>query len=236
MKENSMGISYTGPVEEQDWAGRLQAHVVTPGNRPRIHGYDVRGDLLENISFPGLILLTLTGELPEPEVLLAFEKAMVFLAPVSVAEAPVHASVLAGLCGSNTSGMTGVAAITLAQQAGWIIAEHQSLFQSLAAGNKPPHEQFKPKSVEEQEDTELLVKALEKAGLKPPEALKGLNPIAAALTVLHECCNLTDPGLLEAVLVLVRIPCALAEGRSVKPGGFRNYPIDLPPFVYGDQE
>jgi hypothetical protein len=231
-----MKNNYTGPVEELNWASRLQAHVVTPGSRPRIHGYDVRGDLLENTSLPGLIFLTLTGELPTPEVLLAFEKALVFLAPVSIAEAPVHASVLAGLCGSNASGLTGVAAITLAQQAHWVITEHRELFASLAAGNTPHESLFNPQSEEEQEETDLLVKALENAGLKPPEVCRRLSPIAAALAVLHECCNLTDPGLLEAVLVLTRIPCALAEGRAVQPGEFRSYPIDLPKFVYRDEE
>ena len=40
------------------------ARIVTPGAHPRIHGYDVRGDLMKNIDLPALILLTLTGELP----------------------------------------------------------------------------------------------------------------------------------------------------------------------------
>lgn len=231
-----MKSSYTGPVEEQSWAGKLQAHVVTPGSRPRIHGYDVRGDLLENISLPGLILLTLTGELPESDILLAFEKVMIFLAPVSVAEAPVHASVLAGLCGSDTGGMTGVAAITLARQAGWIVAEHTELFKCLASGSNPPAELFQPRNIEEQEETKLLIEALENAGLRAPAAWRELSPVAAALTVLHELCHITDPGLLEVLLVLSRIPCSLAEGRSVKPGGFRNYPITVPQFIYRDEE
>jgi len=231
-----MRPSYNGPVEELNWAAKLQAHVVTPGNRPRIHGYDVRGDLLNCTSFSGLILLTLTGELPAPDVLLAFEKALFILATVSVAEAPVHASVLSGLCGSSSCGMTGVAAITLAQQAHWIVNEHMELFQSLAAKAIPPEHLFSPQNEEEQADTELLVCALEKAGVKPPKACKGLKPISAALAVLHECCGLTDPWLMEAVLVLARIPCTLAEGRAVQPGGFRSYPIDLPQFVYRDEE
>ncbi len=123
-----------GPVEDLKWATRLKANVVTPGSRPRIHGYDVRGELLEHLSLSELMLLTLTGELPGKSAALAFQRAMMFLAPVSVAEAPVHASVLAGLCGSGSSGMTGVAALTLAEQARMAVEEHRPLFEWLKNG------------------------------------------------------------------------------------------------------
>ncbi len=72
-----------GPVEDLKWATRLKANVVTPGSRPRIHGYDVRGELLEHLSLSELMLLTLTGELPGKSAALAFQRAMMFLAPVS---------------------------------------------------------------------------------------------------------------------------------------------------------
>ena len=106
----------------------------------------------------------------------------------------------------------------------------------LSAGNKNPESLFCHQNEGELQETGLLIKTLEKAGLTPPNVCRRLRPVAAALTVLHECCNLTDPGLLESVLVMARIPCTLAEGRAVQPGGFRNYPIDLPKFAYRDEE
>lgn len=230
-----MKSKYTGPVEDLKWASRLQAHVVTPGERPRIHGYDVRADLAGNISFSQLIILTLTGQLPTEKALQAFETVIVFLAPISVAEAPVHASVLAGLCGANSSGIMGVTGITLAQQASFIVTEHSELLNKLSSGEKQSLAPFGPQNAGEREETELLVKALEKAGLQAPKECRELNPVAAALTVLHKCCNITDPQVMEAVLVMARIPCVLAESRAVQPGGFRSYPIDLPKFEYRDE-
>ncbi len=224
-----------GPVEDLKWATRLKAHVVTPGSRPRIHGYDVRGELMEHLTLSELMLLTLTGELPGKNASLAFERVMIFLAPVSVAEAPVHASVLAGLCGSGSSGMTGVAALTLAEQARAAVEENRPLFEWLregAGGDSP----LPPSGREEREETGLLLSSLKRAGVETPSSWENLSPNAAALAVLHSCCGLTDPGTIEFFLVLTRMPCAIAEGKAVSPGGFRDYPIDLPVFTYRDEE
>lgn len=224
-----------GPVEDLSWATTLKARVVTPGARPRIHGYDVRGDLLTNTGIPGVLLLILTGELPTKAAAMAFEKVMVFLAPVSVAEAPVHASVLAGLCGSDSCGRAGVAAITLAQQARFTVAEHRDLLMCLTKGHLPEN-RFEPANETDAEETTLLLKALKDEGVSFPDEFKRLAPTAAALAVLQDCCGLTTTEQLEQVLLMARIPCTLAEAGAVKPGDFREYPIELPRFEYTDGE
>jgi hypothetical protein len=225
-----------GPIDDRQWPTRLQARVVTPGHRPRIHGYDVRGDLLRGYGFPGLVLLTLTGEIPTRAAALAFEKALVFLAPLCISEAPAHAAVLARLCGSRSSGVTGVGAIVLAQHSRRLIADHEDLFEYLTNGTGLLDGRFGPADEEEAAETRMLISALEGSGVIVPDVCASLCPVAAVLVVLHECCSLRDRTLLEQVLVLSRLPCVLAEAGAVVPGRFDDYPIDLPRFAYQDEE
>ena len=205
-----------GPVEDLSWDKKLKARITTPGAHPRIHGYDVRGDLMKNIDLPALILLTLTGELPTEEQKTAFEKTMIFISPISVNEAPVHASVLAGLCGSDSTGRAGVAAITLAQQARFITKEQKAIDQQENTG-----------------ETTLLLNELTKHKIQFPNEFRTLPPTQAAIAVLNHCCGLNTEQI-EQVFIMARMPCAMAEAAAVKPGDFREYPIELPGFEYTD--
>jgi len=93
----------TGPIEDQTWATQLQSHVVTPEASPRIHGYDVEGDLAKHYSFADTMMLCVLGEIPSDSKRRAIEIAMQFLAPMSIAHAPTHAGMLTRLCGATTS-------------------------------------------------------------------------------------------------------------------------------------
>src|SRR5262245_48707929 len=84
-----------GPVEAYPWPEKLEARVVTPGDAPRLHGYDVEADLCAHYSFVETVLLSLTGELPSEPQAAAFDVALQFLGPLSVAHASTHAAVLA---------------------------------------------------------------------------------------------------------------------------------------------
>src|SRR5687767_11162001 len=126
-----------GPLDVASFPETLSARVVTPGPRPRLHGYDVEGDLALHYSPADLLALALTGELPSPEASAAFAVALNFLAPVSVAHASVHAATIAGLCGSTTGSTIGVAAIGLAEQARVLLDEHQELLAWLTAPTEP---------------------------------------------------------------------------------------------------
>ena len=94
---------HTGPIEDLSWKKKLQARVVSLDEDPNIHGYSVSEDLAPHYSFCELFLLTLTGELPEKETGKIFETALQFAAPITVAEAPTHAAILARLCGSEVA-------------------------------------------------------------------------------------------------------------------------------------
>src|SRR5579862_485636 len=99
-----------GPVEQYPWPEELRGNVVTPGSRPRMHGYDVEGDLARHYRSSDVVLLALTGELPSDEQSIAFDVALTFLAPLSVAEAPAHVAALAHITGSRSSAILGVSA------------------------------------------------------------------------------------------------------------------------------
>ena len=118
-------LALHGPLETETFPERLSARVVEPGPSPRVHGYDVEADLARYYRASDLTLLSLTGELPSPGASAAFEVACMFLAPISVAEAPVHAAVLARLCAAPSSSIAAVAAIALSQQARALVVEHE---------------------------------------------------------------------------------------------------------------
>ncbi len=225
-----------GPVEDLKWAEKLQASVVTSGLRPKIHGYDVRGEMAGRASFSEVIFLSLTGELPNKTVLKTFDCAMCFLAPVSVAEAPVHAAVLSGLCGSGTGGITGVAAVTLAEKARWTVSHHMKLLSALSDRTSALPEQYISENSAEKNETALLVNAAESAGSSVPETFRELKPVSAAIAVLFQCCGIAEPRILETLITIASLPCTLAEGMAVKPGNFRTYPIELPRFSYSSAE
>jgi hypothetical protein len=90
--------------------------VVTPGSEPRVHGYDVERDLARHYRFSDVTLLALVGRLPSDEQFEAFDAAMSFLAPLPITEAPTHAAVLARICGAQSSGVIGAAAVALAER------------------------------------------------------------------------------------------------------------------------
>src|SRR5262245_62268100 len=96
-----------GPIEDNPWPSKLTARVVSPGPRPVLHGYDVQGDLAQHYGFGEVLLLALTGTPPDAERGHDFDVALIFLAPISIAEAPVHAASLARLCRAAPSGLVG---------------------------------------------------------------------------------------------------------------------------------
>ncbi len=220
-----------GPMDEPIWPERLAARVVDPGPAPRIHGYDVEGDLAEHYGFAEIALLALTGELPDRPTGRAFGIAMACLAPVSTRLASVHAAGLARLCGANGTGIAGVATVGLAEEARDVLAAHAGLLQWLDKGSGPCPEAFRHSSEEEKGRVAGLVRLLAGAGFDAARLEADMAFVPALLTVLHAC-GLRDPERIAAALVLARFPCALAESLAVRPLAFGEYPMNLPPFRY----
>lgn len=222
---------FSGPLESTPFPEELTARVVTPGREPRVHGYDVESDLARHYGAAHLVLLSLTGELPEEPARAASEVAWLFLAPLSVAHAASHASVLSRLCGATTASTVGVAAIGLAEQARAQLVEHGELLRCLQSERPTLPERYQSHDTAERAAVERLRQALAGTGLAVPALQQSPTLDAALLSVLFGC-GLRRPEQLEAFIVLSRLPCALAEGFAERAANFAAYPINLPAFVY----
>jgi hypothetical protein len=220
-----------GPLERGSFPVHLGARVVTPGARPRVHGYDVEGDLVRHYQPSDLAFLSLTGELPAPEVSRAFAIALVFLAPVSVAHASVHAAVLGRLCGATAAATFGVAAVGLAQHARVLVEEHALLLAWLKSPNVPLPERYRSKGEDEDAAVGRLREALEPTSLEV-RGLKERPTRDAALVMLLFACGIKRRERLEAALLLARLPSTLAEALAERPANLANYPANLPRFAY----
>jgi hypothetical protein len=221
-----------GPLEgNATFPDRLTARVVTPGPRPRVHGYDVEGDLARHYQPSDLLFLSLMGELPAPEVAQAFSVALLFLAPISVAHAGAHAGVVARLCGAPASSTLGIAAIGAAEHARWLVDEHEALLAWLRAPRGPLPERYRSRDESDTEAVQRLVDALAPTGLKVPGLAEGPARDAALVMLLFGC-GVKRRERLEAVIGLSRLPCAVAEALAERPTNFGNYPINLPRYVY----
>jgi hypothetical protein len=226
-----------GPVETGPWPTTLEARVITPGDEPRVHGYDVESDLAVHYSFAETTLLTLTGELPTEEQARAFCIGLAFLGPLSSAHAPTHAAVLARICGARFSSVAAIAAVTLAERARTILDEHAELLdwlnQTPDGSRADPPQSSRARDEDDQASVSRLQRSLTARGVEIPAitAENGLGRTAALLTVLHFS-GLVHREQMEAALVLASLASAVAEARTREVASFREYPMNVPRFVY----
>lgn len=223
-----------GPVEDYAFPTTLSARVITPGPRPRVHGYDVEGEVAPHYRFGESILLALTGEPPDEATGLCFERALTFLSPLAVTEAPTHAAVVARTCAGSAAAVTGTAAVALAEQARWLLARHAPLLVWLDDGcrGEPPA----LSRAQHDEDRQSVVRLRQALGGLAASRLpaQDLGRDAALLSVLHAC-GLRRAEQLEVALVVARLATCAAEALAAKRGALRDYPMDLPPFVYDEK-
>lgn len=220
-----------GPLDDATFPETLTARVVTPGPRPRLHGYDVEADLALHYGPTDLLCLSLTGELPSPATARALEVALVFAAPLSIAHASVHAAALARLCGTATASLVGVAAIGLAEQVREQLDGHAELLAWLAAPAGALPERFRATDPGEHASVERLRTALAETGLHVPLLDERPTRDAALFAVLFAC-GLRQRAELEAALVSARLPSAVAEALAERVAGFDGYPTNLPRYAY----
>jgi hypothetical protein len=227
------GTGLAGPLESDDFPAVLTARVVTPGVRPRLHGYDVEGDLARHYQPADVLYLSLVGELPTTEVSAALAVVLTFLSPVSVAHAATHGATLARLCGATTSATVGVAAIGLAEQARCLIGEHASLFAWLEAPGRPFPSEHLALDLDDDTAVSRLRHALSSTGVSVPGLDQRPSRSSAPLLVLHAL-GFRRAEQLEAAIVTARLPVAVAEALATRVVDFHNYPINLPRFLYED--
>lgn len=213
-----------GPIEAGVMDGR------------RLHGFDIPEDLARHYGIAEIQLLALTGEPPTEAEGRAFELCLTFLADVSILDASVHAGRVARHVHSilgNTPGTTATLGVGLAEQArfqleqyepwlAWLDAEDRGEPPELTTGDDDLVQQF----------THLLPDEygewLESLGAS-------MNLFGAILSVLHRL-GVGKVHQLTTVLVMARLPIALAEAFSVGDPRLWSYPLNLPRWKYVGEE
>jgi hypothetical protein len=223
------------PVEDHAWPEKLTARVVTPGSRPRVHGYDVETDLAPHYGFGESVLLALTGVAPDDATGAAFEVAMTFLSPLAVTEAPTHAAVLAHTCAGSTAAVTGTTALALAEHARWIMARNAAFIAWLDAGGSGELPEIaRAVDNDDRQSADRLRQTLgERAAGWLPAGDLGRD--AALLALLHAC-GLRKPEQMEVAIVVSRLATSVAEALAGKRGALHEYPMNLPPFLYVEDQ
>ncbi len=232
-QERSAGadIGGTSPVEHVRAPEHLDAHVVDAAAAPRIHGYAVDDDLAVHYSFAEVVLLSLTGEAPDEATGRAFEVALTFMTPVSIAEAPANAARVARIIGANEAGVVGVAAAMLSEQARWMLDEHAAVLAWLDGQQQAFPTEARARGDDERDRVDRLRATLDESFAQ--RAVFAQDPALwpALLGVLHAC-GLTEREHIAAAMVQARMATAVAEAVAVERGAVTHYPINLPPFRY----
>jgi len=224
--EGKVKRGFRGPIEDHTWPTQLAAQVVQPGPFPRVHGYDALRDLAANYTFAEVALLTLTAQAPTRSSGRAFEVGLTALAPMTIGEAPTHAAYLARLCGGTSSSALGLGALVSAERAHALVHAHDAWLSWLATPEGPS-----PLPSDDTTQTKAMLAGLPSDFALPwPDAV--VPPVAAAaLGVLWQC-GLRTAAQLEAAIMLATLPALAAEMAHGEGADIRDYPIDVPQFVY----
>jgi hypothetical protein len=228
--EAGVKASFTGPIEAGKWPDALQARVVSPGTEPRVFGYEVFTDLAQHYRLAEVLLLLLTGELPDSRVAEAFETACIHLAPAGVDEPPAHVALLARLCGASDKGVIGAATLALSEQAEHFAARSQPLLDYCNGhGNYPANRAAR--NDQERAIVDRLREQLDERGLKVSVFERNPDLESALVATLHRC-GLRQGHQLSMVWCLSRFLTVCVEGFAAAPGDFASYPIRCPDYTY----
>lgn len=217
-----------GPIEAREWPAELSARAVSDAGERRLFGYDVESDLARHYAFSDTLLLALTGDLPDDARSRAFAAVLTFASALSVADAPIHAPVVARLCGVRTGGVLAIGAIALGEKADTLLAAIGAALDENAAGALAP--ELAARDDAERASVSRLRDAIG-AGVDVAAFARDPSRDVAVIAVLRAC-GLTTPFQLGAALSVARLPSVIAEAVSTKPGDFKGYPMDTPHFEY----
>ncbi len=222
---------YPSPFDRFDSEGIVAG--VADGER--LFGYSIAEDLARSYQFGETMFLLAAGRLPTDQEAQWFNTALHMAMYVTIADASVHAARVARHVHSRGEPATvaSTAALAVAQQSRWVVEQHAAWLQWLATdrSSEPPDAAIDT-------DASELVQSF--ARLLPSSCLPNLLPYrpsvtAAAIALLAEC-GLTRPEQLATVLTSARFPIAMAEAFAVEDGGLWDYPLNLPYWVYGEEE
>ena len=219
-----------GPIDSRTWPSSLEAHAVSSAPSLCLFGYDVERDLAPFYRFSDLLFLSLVGELPDDARSRAFEIALCFALPVSIAHAGVHAPALARLCGARPSGVLSVGSLLLGEQASALVASTNDALEEAETTGAPlpaalcAHDEAERASV-------AALAGLLRDVLDVP-MLRADPSRDTALFAVFRACGITTAFKLASLLAMARLPSAVAEASRIQPGEFAKYPIDTPHFEY----
>lgn len=220
-----------GPIDDAPWPEELTGHVVARGDAPRVHGYDVQGDLAVHYRFGETLLVYLTGEAPDADTGRAFEIAMTFASVVDAGEAPAHAAIVARMCGAAPGGVVSVAATALAERHRALVGTHARIFEWSRDTSAELPAECRARDDADRSACARLAAALPAAFASAPVFSRDPSLDAALLATLVKC-GLSSRERAEAALTIAGLACACAEAFATKPGDFRSYPMNSPPFEY----
>lgn len=203
-----------GTVASHPWPTTLAAHVASAGPPARVHGYDLRRDLAVHYDFGEYLVLALTGRPPSAALGKAANIALIALADATVADASVHAATLARRCGADEKSTLATGLVALAEEAAHLLQTAQT---------SPP-----------QGDAVVAFFATLPGEIQHALGEPRRTIAQTALAVLR-LAGLDDPLQLQAALALARAPVMVAEALAVERGDVRDYPMQLPTFVYGEE-
>lgn len=216
--------SRRGPLEAVPWPETLDAYAVSDDDETlRLHGYDVEADVAAHYRFSDALYLAIKADLPDDPQSRAFEIALTFALPLSVAAAPIHAAALARICGARPSGVASVASLALGEQTSETVRE---LLPVLRGDAEPPAD-VTPRAAA----SVARLRALLTGVLDVPLLDRQPSRELAILAVLWACDLRTEWELVHA-MTLARLPSAVAESGPRRPLDFASYPTTTPPIDY----
>ena len=226
------------PLDALPTPDQLTARVVDPGPPPRLLGYDVEGDLARHYGFAELLLLAGSGDLASPAAARALELALIFLSPISVAEAPAHAGLLARLCDVPAQGRLAIGALALAEEAAFVLREHAAWLDWLGApeaARGPAPEPFLAASEDERASVARLRSALEAIPFRVSALDLEVQPTRTAALLAVLITSGLPVAFIPVAWTIARLPALAAESASAHRLAFHRYPINLPPLDYEEE-
>ena len=221
-----------GPFDDFTDCSKLEARVVESDNGDaRVHGYSVSSDLSQHYSHAELMLLSLTGEPPDEQTGRAFQILAKFVAPVGVAEAPVHAARVAHVISTEPGSLVALASVGLSEQARSFLDEYSELIRWLENDSGDAPDCVVADDRQDADRAGALIDSLAGIGFEVGFADKQPGFWPTALATGWQC-GLRTRQQFVAALVSIRLPVAVAEATSTEGGDLTNYPMNLETFEY----
>ncbi len=227
---------WSGVLDRPPFPSKLTAHVIEPGDDPRVSGYAVKSDLAVHCDLVDVMWLSMRGELPTATEREALSRALVWLCPLHVGEGPTHSAVVARVAGAPEEVIPAIGAAAIGQLVNTELRALAPFFRWL----REPGDAPVPEAAVECDATDeakALYGALASDTARWFGAARALprhatlTRVAAAYGVLHQL-GAQQPLQLHAFAVWARLASVLGEALRVQPGSVMAYPADLPPYRY----